>query len=172
MSKGSVSTVSQTAEQMRRTFDEAFAVPPAPARREETRYLAVRVGGATYGIPMGELAGIYHQRKVVAVPGGHGAMLGIAGIQGRLVAVYSLAKLLGVAEEPSSWLAVCQGASGLALGVVGMEGQFSAPAEALHAPAEGMAHLAGSLRRGAGVVHVLNLASIIQRIHEEIGSAR
>jgi chemotaxis signal transduction protein len=100
-------TYSRAAD-LRRAFDQAFAEPPRDAPRETEDLLAIRVAGDPYALKIRELTGLGAKRKIVPVPSRRADLLGIVGIRGSLVSVYSLAAVLGYdASAPSiHWLAL------------------------------------------------------------------
>ena len=102
------STVS--AAQLRDEFDHAFSLPTQVDTVQSHHLLAIRTGGAPYALNPEEIAGLQVDRAIVPVPGALPEWLGLAGIRGELVPVYSLAMLLGyersVAAKPR-WVALC-----------------------------------------------------------------
>lgn len=99
-----------TAAELRNAFDRARAVPHSLQAAEQTeKLLAVRVSGDPYVIRISEISGIAHARKIVALPSTIPEQLGLAGVHGTLVPVYSLARLLGYSAETTQakWLALC-----------------------------------------------------------------
>lgn len=102
--------VSEKLAQLRRAFDEARAIPFSDGAEEQTdNLLGMRISGDAYAIKVSEIAGLATGRKVVPVPGPIPELLGLAGIRGTLVPVYSLGALMGYgshAEQPR-WLALC-----------------------------------------------------------------
>jgi len=71
--------------------------------------LAIRVSRDAYAIRVSEISGLATDRKIVAFPSPIPELLGVAGIRGALVPVYSLAMLLGynAETERTRWLALC-----------------------------------------------------------------
>ena len=102
--------VSDRVAELRRAFDEARAIPfPEGAKEQAENLLAIRISGDAYGIKVSEIAGLAAGKKIVSVPGPIPELLGLCGIRGTLVPVYSLHALLGYgsdAEQPG-WLALC-----------------------------------------------------------------
>lgn len=92
----------------RRAFDQAFAVAPTATVEVYEDLLAVRVAGDPYALRVREITGLVASRKIVSLPSRRPELLGVAGIRGSLVAVYSLAALLGygVESKPPAWLAL------------------------------------------------------------------
>jgi chemotaxis signal transduction protein len=92
----------------RHAFDHAFAVAPVTTRGTFEDLLAIRVAGDPYALRVRDITGLVVSRKIVPLPSRRSELLGIAGIRGSLVAVYSLAALLGYAVDSKStaWLAL------------------------------------------------------------------
>jgi purine-binding chemotaxis protein CheW len=120
---------------MRRAFDATFAAPPAATVRAEKQMLAVRIAGAGYAIRLAELAGLVAAKRIVPLPGRAPALLGVVGIRGGLVPVYSLAAVLAEEAEhgPPSWLVLCPGEQPLALAFAELEGHLRVAASDFHA---------------------------------------
>lgn len=144
-------------EPLRRSFDAGFAQPPAPPAAALEHLLLLSTGAGRYALRLGELSGLQRLRRLVPLPGARPALLGLAGVRGRLLAVYSLTRLLGLQgapEEPPRWLAVGGGEEPqLAVAFAQFEGQRQLPAGDLrpaHAGEAGpwvreLAHLGGQL---------------------------
>ena len=102
--------VSEKVAELRRVFDEAWALPfPESAEEQGDNLLAIRIAGDAYAIKVSEITGLATGRKVVPVPGPIPELLGLAGIRGTLVPVYSLSALLGYGSDGDlpRWLALC-----------------------------------------------------------------
>lgn len=78
---------------MRTAFDEAFArAPDAPV---ETRDLLVLgAAGERFALPLAGLTGVELTPPMTTLPSSHPALLGLANCRGRIVPVFSLARLL------------------------------------------------------------------------------
>lgn len=110
------------AESLRREFDDRFTAPhPAPPGPHED-VVAIRVGGRTWGLRVAELLRIEPLKAIVPLPSETPFLLGLAGVQGRLTAVYSLAGLLGLPPEASRWLALYRDDESFALAIGKVEG--------------------------------------------------
>jgi chemotaxis signal transduction protein len=95
------------AARLRDAFDGGFALPPQVEVVESDDFLLLRAAGAPYAMRVAEIAGIAARKTVVPVPSGRPELLGLAGIRGALVCVYSLSRLLGQAgAEQAVWLAL------------------------------------------------------------------
>lgn len=127
-------TASRVAE-LRRVFDEARAAPFASGSEEQTEsLLAIRLSGEAYAIKVREITGLANRKRIVPVPSPIPELLGLAGVRGVLVPVYSLQGLLGLAalsDEPD-WLALCGREEPFALAFSGFEGYLRIPKSQLH----------------------------------------
>lgn len=107
----SESRVLGRAGQMRRDFDSAFAQPVEIDETITEKLLAVRVGGQPFAIRLSSIAGLFADKKITPVPGGHPALLGIAGFRGAVLPAYDLACLLGAPSGQSiRWLVIAKAA--------------------------------------------------------------
>jgi purine-binding chemotaxis protein CheW len=130
------SGVAQRATQMRREFDQAFAKAIQIDEIAKEKLLAIRAGGQACALRLSAIAGLFADKKITPVPGGHPALRGIAGFRGKILPVYDLANLLGVPDTQSSprWLVITQAAS-VALAFEAFEAQLLVRAEAIVAQA-------------------------------------
>jgi chemotaxis signal transduction protein len=86
--------ISDRAAELRQTFDRSFvAVQHVEAVATED-FLAIHVGGDPYMLRLWEVAGLYAERKITALPSQVAELKGIAGFRGAMVPVYDLAALL------------------------------------------------------------------------------
>lgn len=125
-----------TAAELRSAFDRARAVPQVSQAVEQTeKLLAVRVSGDPYVIRISEISGIAHARKIVALPSAIPEQLGLAGVHGSLVPVYSLAALLGYSAEtgPGKWLVLCGTEEPVGLAFNDLEGYLVVPSAQIYA---------------------------------------
>lgn len=118
---------------MRQQFDASFTRPLNAAEAPVHKLLAIQAGAGRFALPFGECAGIYASPKVVMLPGAHPALLGIAGVRGRLTAVYRLAALLGVGYPAATprWLLVCRADDQVGFGVENIEAYLQVSAAEL-----------------------------------------
>ncbi|MBI3271898.1 MAG: chemotaxis protein CheW [Planctomycetes bacterium] len=154
------------AAELRRDFDRAFGAPAEVGVPDLENLLAVRVGGDAYAFKVRELAELSRGRRVVPVPSGKPALLGLAGLRGVLVQVYDLAALLGHAAESEAprWLVLCGGSESVALGFQHLEGYLRLPRAEVYAAAVAdgaKRHLREAVRAGGCVRGVISVASIL-----------
>lgn len=105
-----LSPVSEKVAELRHSFDETWAAPFSEATEElPDSLLSIRVSGDAYAIKVSEIVGLVTGRKIVSVPAPIPELLGLAGIRGTLVPVYSLKAILGYGsdDEQPRWLALC-----------------------------------------------------------------
>lgn len=106
------------AQALRQAFDEAFARPPPMGAEDVEDLLGIRVGGDTYAVRLGEIAGLFVDRKIVPLPSPMPGLLGVAGIRGGVVPVYGLYALLGypTPATPPRWFVLAGERVGLGFG--------------------------------------------------------
>jgi purine-binding chemotaxis protein CheW len=122
MSDASPST--RALSEMRAAFDESFAHPPRGQDTKAAQLLAIRVAHTVCAIRVSEVAELIHARKIVAVPSPVTELLGVVGLRGSIVPVYSLAALLGHPQGAgaSIWLALGAGKNPVAFAFSDFEG--------------------------------------------------
>lgn len=138
-----------SAEDLRSSFDAAFAWPARASRADAVALLALRVAGAPVAVRVLETAGIMQVRPIVPVPSRRAELLGVAGVRGALVPVYSLARLLGHADDdPPRWIVLAAVPGGrVGLAVATFERHLRVPA----------GELRQAIGSGAGGVHAPEL---------------
>ncbi|HEX2572018.1 MAG TPA: chemotaxis protein CheW [Polyangia bacterium] len=152
---------------LRRSFDESFASPPAVDDRVRQNMLAIRAGGRRLVVPVARLAGVEARRKIVALPGASGGLLGVAGVRRRLVAVYGLAELLGEARgqtEPRWFLLVGRNAD-TALAIEELVSYLQVDDSVLRPAAEAAAghrYVREVLARGTALWSVLDVPLVLE----------
>ena len=163
-----------TARDLRRAFDETFAVAPDTAARDVRDFLAIRVGGGRYALRVSDLTGLEGRRKITPLPSTDAALLGIAGTQGRLVPVFRLAALIGGggAQEDAAWLAICGPDEPVGLAFAALDGHLRVPAAALHHPGKhDHAYVREAIRLPSEVRYVLDVPAILAAIRDRAGIA-
>lgn len=108
---------------MRQQFDTSFAQPLTAGDAPTHKLLAIQAGGVQFALPLGDCASIQACPKLVALPAVPPALLGIAGVRGRLLAVYRLAALLalGHSAAPPAWLLIARADEQVAFAVDNIE---------------------------------------------------
>jgi chemotaxis signal transduction protein len=161
-------TFRTNAAEMRRAFDQTFAAPEPPPAGESDDFLAVRVGGRPFALPVLELVRIESRRKVVALPGSNPWLLGLASTQGKVVPVFSLELVLDLPATPAAkpWLAICSREEPFGLAFEALEGYARTPrAEVLGATGPD-AHRA--VRAVGALRPVVSLAAVTAAVRGKI----
>lgn len=159
-------------DEIREAFDASFAVAPAGPRADEVPLLAIRVANDVVALRVHETLGLLKAGKIVAVPSRRPELLGVTGVRGAVIPVYSIARLTGRGEgETPRWivLALCtssgradaaagpeQSGAGVRIGLAfaEFEGHVRVPPGAIHAATSardrasvsGVVELAGQMR--------------------------
>ena len=94
---------------LRRAFDQTFAEPRSEATRALVDFLAIRIHGDPLAIRLEEVSLVLSSPTVVRAPSRAEAFLGLAGLRGEVIPIFSLATLLGYPEGSSEgWLVVAR----------------------------------------------------------------
>jgi len=154
---------------LRDAFDAAFAAPAEAPRRDEVSLLALRVGTEPVALRVLEAAGILAARPIAHVPSRRPELLGVAGLRGNVVPVYSVARLLGRAEEQEAprflVLASTVTEERLALAFSGFDGHLRVrPAALAAAPERALSHVRELVQLGAESRPVLSVPSLVRAI--------
>jgi chemotaxis signal transduction protein len=148
-------------ERLKREFDDGFAAPPAPRPAAHVGLLVVRVAGRDLALRTAELAGLLRPRRIVPLPAEDPAVIGVAGIRGRVVAVYSLASLLGHKDDaPPEWL-VLVGPDPIAWSFARFLGHHQVEQGEITAAVETRGHLAELARISGTVLPVIDVKSLL-----------
>jgi chemotaxis signal transduction protein len=126
-----LSGITARAAQLRLAFDAAFAEPVRLDATLNEDLLAVRVGTQAFAIRLSEISGLFADKKITPVPGGHAALRGVAGFRGTIVPVYDLQTLLGHGNaQTPRWLVVAAAAP-VALAFEVFDGQLRVARDAV-----------------------------------------
>ena len=149
-------------DELRQSFDRAFAEALSPRREEALSLLSIRVGRDRHAVRLADVAALEVRCAVTPVPSEHTELLGIAGVRGAVVAVFDLAALIGAASGEVPWLLLAKGAP-VAFAFTEFEGVWSARAEDLvRAPAGRDARVADVVLREGQPVAVIDLAGLVE----------
>lgn len=157
------------AAELRAAFDAAFARPAGAPARDTVALLGLRVGGEAVAVRVLETAGIMAARPIVPVPSPRAELLGVSGVRGAVVPVYSLARLLGRADDGAPrWIVLAAaGAERVGLAVVTFERHLVVPGAAVRPAAQAGAaggHAPEVLHAGGEVRPVLSVPSLVRAI--------
>lgn len=155
---------------LRQDFDQVFAGPYAAQAEERESLIALRIEGDRYGLSVREITGVAVAGKLVALPSRSPGLLGLTGIRGAIVPVYSLATLLGYSKvgETVRWLALSGVKESLALALGEFEGYIRVPKSAFHAPdREARRHVHRFVLAGEAIRAIVNVSSILLEIQSK-----
>lgn len=163
-----------SAAELRAAFDLSFALAPDGAREPGEKLLRIRIGDAPFSFRLSEVEGVHVVRRIVPCPSERSELLGIAGVRGRPVPVFSLSALLGVrgveGKRPG-WilLAKRESDSALAFAFDALDGYLEARPEDLAAAASG-AHVRTAVRIDGAACVILDMNSLIAACERRTGS--
>ncbi len=164
--KGTPTEADVTAAGLRRQFDQSFAAPPPSELAAVENLLAIGLAGRPHALWLADIAGLFKDRRVTPLPGPALDFIGVAALQGRLVPVYDLRRLLGYASTAGArWLALVRGPEPLGLAFDSFEGQFAAPREASGALSSGRSQHVRQVVSGAEILRpVVDVASVVETV--------
>ena len=171
--RGPVSREAERLADMRRAFDQGFAAPIVTESRSVERMLTIRLGDEHFMMRANEITGLTKAKCIVRIPSRIPQLLGLAGVRGTLVPVFSLAAILERQPRGSApvWLALAGRETPIALAFDEFEGQVELAREDLYTdetqnPSSQSQMLA---RVGSLVQQVVDIPSIIRMIRNSAG---
>jgi chemotaxis signal transduction protein len=170
--------VASKAAELRNAFDRARAIPLSTRAVEQVEsLLSIRVSGDRYAIRVSEISGLANDRKVVAFPSPISELLGVAGIRGGLVSVYSLALLLGYRREvdQARWIVLCGAEEPVGLAFSDLEGYLRVPLTQLYATDQRDAarvHVKHVVRTADLVCAVVSIPDLVELIKSRGNKSR
>jgi purine-binding chemotaxis protein CheW len=156
--------------EMRRLFDASFAQALPEQETAPEAMLAITLEGERFALRVHEIAGLaMSSEKIVPVPSRVPELLGLTGIRGVVVPVFSLARLLGFDSERGRalWLAYCgERQSPIVLAFEGMEGQFEVASTDIFARQEspGSRYVTATVLEGTTLRGVISVPSLVEYI--------
>jgi purine-binding chemotaxis protein CheW len=153
-----------SAAALRAEFDAAFARPAQAPAEDQVRLLAFRVGGEPVAIRVLETAGLVAARRIEPVPSRRPELLGVCGVRGQIVPVFSLARLLGRAEDAAPrWIVLAAaGAERVGLSAAVFERHLVVPVAEIRPAAPGGG--ADVLHAGGEARPVVSIPAIVRDI--------
>jgi chemotaxis signal transduction protein len=163
----------QSAHDLRQAFDAGFAALPAQRGDDIAQFLSLRIAGSAYAVALSEIEGFSAAGLIVGFPSALPELLGLAGLRGELLPVYSLEALLaGQVPGPAArWFFRSKGKDPVAFGFADFERHLDVPrAEILAANQGGQRaqHLGAFVRQAGAVLAVIDVASLVHRIRERV----
>jgi chemotaxis signal transduction protein len=149
--------------ELRDAFDRGFAAAARPPEPAHSDFLCIRVGGEPSAIPLGDIASLHVDLRVVAVPTHAPELLGVAAIRAAVVPIYALSAAFGIPGTgvPRWTVLVRGGSAGFAF--AGFDGHARIP-DASIAVATQRGHLRGRFSLGGQPHSIIDLASVLTAI--------
>jgi purine-binding chemotaxis protein CheW len=149
--------------ELRDAFDQDFAAAPRPAEPSHRDFLCIRVGGEPSAIPLGDIASLHADLRVVALPSRAPELLGVAAIRAALVPIYDLGFAFGVSRaDVPRWIVVVRGgAAGFAF--EGYDGHARIPDRAIAAASQ-RRHMTGQFSAGGQPRSIIDLGTVLAAI--------
>jgi purine-binding chemotaxis protein CheW len=160
--------------ELRRAFDESFASMPPERVAVWEDLLDIRIGGDAYAIRVRDISGFVASGKIVPVPSRVPELLGMAGVKGSLVPVFSLAALLGYGrpDEAPRWLALAGKTETVAFGFGEFEEYLRVLASEVFLPEKsdpGRNFIESGIRAGGAARSIINIGSMTDAIKARAG---
>jgi chemotaxis signal transduction protein len=163
-------------EDLKKSFDRTFQEPLVERGQELVHLLIVRVGAGKFALKVADLAGLVRAQTVVPIPATGSALLGLAGLKGRMVAAYSLAALIGCPEvsiAPARWMVLCRCQKEIALAFSAVTGTMMVAGAQLSPVSPGAPpHATDAVGSGSSQLWLLNVVSIAESIVEQSAAAQ
>jgi len=162
-------------EDLKRSFDLTFQQPLVERGQELVHLLIVRIGTARFALKVADLAGLARAQTVVPIPGADSGLLGIAGLKGRMVAVYSLAAMIGSTElstEQNRWMVLCRCEKEIALAFTAVTSTMMVPRAELSPVTPGAPpHATDAVGFDSSHLWLLNVSSIAENIVQKTAAS-
>jgi chemotaxis signal transduction protein len=170
--KQTLDSLTERLHELQRHFGEAFARPQESSTAATHQLLSIRTGENRVMLRLAEVAGIHPCPKLVALPSPRPGLLGVVGVRGRVLAVYSMAALLGTArsETQPRWLLLPRASDQMALGVDSIEAFLNVPGSAMY-PTSGAPEdaLCPEIVQGSATTHpVLSISRAVAAIRRSL----
>ncbi len=173
---------SASADVLRQAFDRSFAAPARVHTEDTVDLLTLSVAGDGYAVRLSDVSGLLVDRRVVPLPATLPEFLGLTGVKGGVVPVWSLSALLGTGAEHDlpRWMILVNGrgrGDTLALAFERFDGHLRVPREQLCQPsseardhdARGAVRIRHSVRTDDGPRAVLDVTAITDDIRRRLG---
>jgi chemotaxis signal transduction protein len=83
--------------EMRDSFDDSFAnAPPILENNEKEDFLVIQIYQDQYAVQVNELKALQIKKKIIPIPCENKSLLGLAGMQGQVIPIFSLASILNI----------------------------------------------------------------------------
>jgi chemotaxis signal transduction protein len=157
------------ARELREVFDAGFAAAPPPPEPVHRDVLCIRIAGEPFAIPLGDIASLHADLRIVALPARAPELLGVAALRSAVVPIYDASRAFGLpAADAPRWLVVLRGGrAGFAFD--GYDGHARIPDRAItpvDAPANRRGHVRGQLVLDGQPRAIVDLGSVLAAIEQ------
>jgi purine-binding chemotaxis protein CheW len=159
--------LAETLDALRRSFDSSFAAPPAGEGPDEVALLAIRIGSDPAALRVHETLALLKAGAIVPVPSRRPELLGVTGMRGAVVPVYSLSRLTGRGEGVTPrWIVLAGGAERVGLAFAGFDAHVRVRRDAIHSPAahRNFEAISGFVEIGDQPRPIIDVPAIVRRI--------
>jgi purine-binding chemotaxis protein CheW len=171
---GEQADAAHRAQDLREAFDNGFARAPEPVAQDAEKLLAIRIGNDPYAVALAEITGIFVDRKIVPLPGKTIGLLGVAGLRGDILPVYSLAVYLGysASDDAPRWLMRTGRDLIVAFAFDAFDGYVQLPRAQISSTQDNAqnGHVCAMALLAEGPRPVISIASIVKKISDRIDS--
>ena len=159
------------ASDLRKAFDRVFAEPPPPEAEAAADYLGIRIGGAPYAVALSEIGAVFADRKIAPLPSSAGELLGVAGVRGDIVPIFSLGALLGQGgDDKPRWLVLARGArAGFAFDA--LDGHLRIPLAAIAPAVSSRGFVEANAVIGKQARPIVSVAALMEHLEHRAGQS-
>lgn len=157
--------------EIRRLFDKSFAIAPVEKGIAPKAMLAIAIEGEPFALRVREISGLaVSNETIVPVPSRVPELLGLTGIRGVVVPVFSLPRLLGFdsLHSKTHWLVFCgEVQTPIALAFETMERLFEATDSKIFVRQEPVGHhphVNATVSEGATLRGVISIPTLVEYI--------
>jgi len=159
-------------EALRRDFDGEFVLPPPQTEVAQEKFLFFDVVDNPYAIRMTELFILLTHATITSVANSVSGLIGLVGLRGELVAVYSLQELLGYGREtdPERFLLIGSEFSNVAFSVSDVETYHSISPNniAAFADAHSRPYIKEILSFEEQIRHVISFSALVRSVRRNM----
>lgn len=163
------------ASELRHDFDRSFAEAAHAVSDEVEALLGLRVGDDRYAVRLSEIRGLLPAPKIIPLPSPAPELLGIMGVRGAVVPVYSLGALLGCGPTSSSpdWIIVAGTDARVGLAFDGFEGHLRVPRPEISLKENGASrsHVREAVRVSDTLRGIINIKSLVLALSRKVEAA-
>lgn len=152
------------ASDLRRAFDRSFAEAPHVADPPTEDLLAIRLGAAGYALRLSEIAALFTDVRVSAIPSNVHELVGVASLRGVILPVYDLASLLGQPTSTAGRFLILAAKMPVAFAFHELDGHLRVGRDAIAADTEAAAEHAREMLRLPQARPIVRLASVLEAL--------